>query len=81
MWIWIAVLVVALIILIVAVGALLGRLSGLRRAGERVRLRRTEAMRLRESVAALEQSVQGLQERAEQAQRRIAVIKAGRGAD
>ena len=80
-WIWVAVVVVPLIVLIAAIAALLSRLSGLRRAGERLRLRRTEAMRLQESVAALEGSVQGLRERADQAQRRLTVIRAARGTD
>ena len=80
-WIWVAVVVVALIILIAVIAPLLSRLSGLRRAGERLRLRRTEAMRLQENAAALDRSVQEVRERAEEAQRRIAVIKAARGAD
>ena len=81
LWIWVAVGVAALIILIAAVAPLLSRLGGLRRAGERLRLRQTEVTRLQVRAAELEQSVLGLRERAEQAQRRIAVIKAGRGTD
>lgn len=80
-WIWAAVVVLGLIILIAAIAAVLSRLSRLRRAGERLRLRRTEAMRLRESVEVLNRSVQVVRERAEEAQRRIVVIKAGRGVD
>lgn len=80
-WIWAAVVVLALIILIATIASMLSRLSGLRRAGERLRLRQTEAMRLRDSVEVLNRSVEIVQERAEEAQRRIVVIKAARGVD
>jgi HAMP domain-containing protein len=79
MWIWIAAVVLAVIVLLAAALPLLGRLSALRRAGEKLGRRQAEAMRLQEKAAELERSVQALQERAEQAQRRVAVIKAARG--
>ena len=80
-WIWVAVVVIALIILIAAIVPLLGRLGRLRRAGERLQTKQIEVVRLRSRAAELETAVQGLRERAEQAQRTIAVIKAGRGED
>ena len=79
MWIWVAVPAVALIILLGAIAPLSGRLGRLRRAGERLQTRQTEVARLQARAAGLEQSIQGLREGAEQAQRRIAMIRAGRG--
>jgi Tfp pilus assembly protein PilN len=78
MWIWIAAVVVAAVVLLAAVVPLLGRLSGLRRAGALLQRRQAEAVRLQERVAELERSVLALQQRAEETQRRVAVIKAGR---
>jgi hypothetical protein len=81
MWIVVAVVVVAVIVLVAAVVPLSGRLSALRRAAVKLQRRREDAMTLQAAAAELERSVAALQERAEQAQRRLAVIKAGRGAD
>jgi uncharacterized protein YlxW (UPF0749 family) len=75
MWIWIAVVVAALIILGVAVVPLLGRLGGLQRAAVRLQRRQAEAARLQEGAAVLEQNVLRLQQRAEQMQARIEAIK------
>jgi hypothetical protein len=63
MWIWIAVGVLALVILATAGGRLLGRLGALRRAADRLQQRQAEAMRLQQEAAVLKQSVAALQER------------------
>ena len=81
LWVWIAVVVIALIIMGSAVVSLLGRLSGLRRAAVRLQRRQEEALKLQEGAAVLERSVLGLQERAEIMQGRIETIQAGLGRD
>jgi hypothetical protein len=80
MWIVVAAVVVGVIVLVAAVAPVLGRLSGLRRAVTRLQRRQADAMRLRAAAAELEGSLVALQERADEAQRRVAVIKAARGA-
>jgi hypothetical protein len=77
-WIWVAVVVVAVIVLIGSFVPVLGRLSGLRRAAAKLQRQRAEAMKLQESVAVLEQSLLAVQHRAEGA-RRVAAIAAGFG--
>jgi hypothetical protein len=81
MWIVVAAVVVGMIVLIAAVAPVLGRLSGLRRAVTKLQRRQADAMRLRAAGVELERSLVALQERADEAQRRLAVIKAARGAD
>jgi hypothetical protein len=78
-WIWVAVVVLAVIVLIASFVPVLGRLSGLRRAAEKLQRRQAEAMKLQESAAVLEQSVLAVQARAEAAQQRVAVIKGSDG--
>jgi hypothetical protein len=68
-------------IVVAAVAPVLGRLSGLRRAVTKLQRRQADAMRLRAAGVELERSLVALQERADEAQRRLAVIKAARGAD
>jgi hypothetical protein len=80
-WIVVAAVIVAVIVLVAAVMPLFSRLSALRRAAVGLQRRRDEAMELQAAAAELEQSLVALQERAEQARRRLAVIKAGLGAD
>ena len=63
MWIWIAVGVIAMVILGTAAGRLLGRLGALRRAAARLQRRQADALRLQEEAAVLEQTVAALQER------------------
>lgn len=77
LWIWIAVVVVGLIILGVAAVRLFGRLAGLRRAARRLLRRQSEVTKLQAGVAALEQSLLGLQQRGETLQQRMAVISTG----
>ena len=77
LWIWIAVVVIALIIMGSAVVSLLGRLSGLRRAAVRLQRRQSEAMKLQRGAEKLQHTVLGLQQRAELTQERIAAIKPG----
>jgi biopolymer transport protein ExbB/TolQ len=77
-WIVIAVVVLALIILAAAVFSVLSRLAGLDRAARRLQRRQAEAMKLQRDAAVLEDSLAGLQERAEIMQAQLAVIKAGR---
>jgi hypothetical protein len=68
MWIVIGVVVLALVLLVAVTVPVVGRLSGLRRA----------VLRLQRQ---LEQTMLGLQRRAETMQERLAVIQAGRGED
>jgi len=79
-WIVIAVVVLALIVLVVAAGSVMGRLTKLDRAARRLQRRQAEAMKLQQDAVVLEDSVAGLQRRAEIMQAQLAVIKAGRGA-
>ncbi|AEV86115.1 hypothetical protein ACWT_5098 [Actinoplanes sp. SE50] len=79
MWVWIAVGAIALIILVVTAARLLGRLPELRRAAGRLQRRQAEAMGLQAGAARLEQTLQGLQQRAERAQEHVERIKAGSG--
>ena len=81
MWIVVAAVVVGMIVLVAAVAPVLGRLPGLRRAVTKLQRRQADAMRLRAAGVELERSLVALQERADEAQRRLAVIKAARGAD
>ncbi|HEV8174132.1 MAG TPA: hypothetical protein VGP91_10845 [Actinoplanes sp.] len=81
MWIVVAAVVVGMIVLVAAVAPVLGRLSGLRRAVTKLQRRQADAMRLRAAGVELERSLVALRERADEAQRRLAVIKAARGAD
>jgi hypothetical protein len=64
LWIWIAVVVVALIIMGVAAARLLGRLGGLARAAAKLQHRRDEALALQAVAAELQQTVANLEERA-----------------
>jgi hypothetical protein len=77
MWIWIAVVVLALVILGAATVPLVGRLSALQRAAARLQRRQAEAMKLQQSAAMLEQTLLGLQQRAELTQERIEAIAPG----
>ncbi|WP_433797708.1 hypothetical protein [Actinoplanes sp. CA-252034] len=79
MWVWIAVVVIALFVLIFAASRVIGRLPALRRAAGKLERRRDEALVLQQSAERLQATVQGLQERAERAQAKVEVIKAGRG--
>jgi hypothetical protein len=81
MWIVIGVVVLALVLLVAVTVPVVGRLSGLRRAVLRLQRRQEEAMRLQQGAAELEQTMLGLQRRAETMQERLAVIQAGRGED
>ncbi|WP_285549606.1 hypothetical protein [Actinoplanes regularis] len=79
MWVWIAVLAIALIVLVVAAVRLLGRLSELRRAAGKLQRRQEEAMRLRAGAAKLEQTLRAVQQRAGKAQEQAEQIRAGLG--
>ena len=78
MWIWIAVVVVALVILGVAGAKLLGRLDGLRRAAARLQRRQAEAVKLQESALELQVKVLEVQQRAEVVQEHVAQLAPGR---
>jgi len=78
-WVWVAVVVVALIIMGSAIMSVLGRLSGLERAARKLQARQAEAMRLQEGAVVLERSVLAVQERAELMQERVEAIQAGLG--
>jgi hypothetical protein len=71
LWIWIAAVVIALIVLIVAGVRLLGRLGGLRRAAARLQYRQADAMKLQAAAGELEQTLLGLQQRTETLQERL----------
>ena len=79
MWIWIAAGVLALIILAAAAMPLLTKLGDLRHAAEKAQRRQVEVEALQTHAQQLEQTLLGLQERAETTQERLALIKAGRG--
>jgi biopolymer transport protein ExbB/TolQ len=79
-WIVIAVVVLALIILVTTVFSVLNRLNRLDRAARGLQRRQAEAMKLQQDAVVLEDSVAGLQRRAEIMQAQLAIIKAGRGA-
>ena len=72
MWIWIAVAMIAVLVLAAAVTSLLGRLSGLERALRRLTLRQEDALRIQRNVEVLEQTLLGLQQRAEVTQEHTA---------
>ncbi|MFC3744478.1 hypothetical protein [Paractinoplanes deccanensis] len=74
MWIWIAVVAVALVILGVAGGRLLGRLGGLRRAAVKLQRRQAEAAKLQQRAEELQRTVLEVQQRAEEAQERVAAL-------
>lgn len=79
LWIVVAIVVLALVILGAAVMSVLGRLSALDRAMRRLLLRREQAVKLQAGAEELERSLAGLQERAVIAEEQVAIIKAGRG--
>ncbi|MEU8818936.1 hypothetical protein [Actinoplanes sp. NPDC048796] len=60
MWIWIAVVVVALVILGFAGGRLLGPLGGLRRAVVKLQRRQAEVLELQKEVEALQRKAESL---------------------
>ena len=74
LWIWIAAVVVALIALAFAGVKVLGQLRGLRRAAVGLQRRRAAAMKLQEGASVLEQTLGGLQQRADELQRRLAAL-------
>lgn len=77
MWIWIAVVVVAVVIMGAAGAPLVGRLSGLQRAVGRLRRRQAEAMTLQQGAETLQQTVLGLQQRAEEVRLHVESLKPG----
>ena len=78
-WIVLGVVLLALVILAASVFAVLDRLNGLERAARRLQRRQAEAMKLQQDAVVLEETVAGLQRRAETMQGQLAVIKAGHG--
>jgi hypothetical protein len=79
MWIVIAVVVLALVLLVAVTVPVVGRLSALQRAVLRLERRQGEATQLQEGAAELQETLLGLEQRAETMQERLAVIQAGRG--
>lgn len=65
MWIWIAVAVVAVVVMGAVGVRLLGRLDGLRRAALRLQKRQADAARLQQDVLVLQETVLEVQKRAE----------------
>jgi len=65
LWVWIAVVVIALIVLAVPAVRLLSRLGGLSRAMAKAQRRAAEAEKLQVKLAELEQTVQAVQAHAE----------------
>ena len=78
-WIVIGALVLGVVILIASFIPVLRRLSGLRAAMRRAQKRQAEAMALQHSVDELNETLAGVQERAETTQSRLAAIQAARG--
>jgi nitrate/nitrite-specific signal transduction histidine kinase len=74
LWIWIAAVVLALFVLVMAVLPVLRQLGGLRRAAIRLQRRQADAMKLQSAAGELEQTLAGLQERAEELQERLAAL-------
>ena len=74
LWVWVAVVVVASIILIGAAVPLLGRLGGLRRAALALNRRLAEVTQLQAAAGELERTVAGVQERADAVQERLATL-------
>ncbi|HET6483047.1 MAG TPA: hypothetical protein VFG35_23835 [Actinoplanes sp.] len=68
MWSWIAVVVVAVVVMGAVGVRLLGRLDGLRRAAVRLRRRQAEAAELRENALVLQETLLGVRQRAENLQ-------------
>jgi nitrate/nitrite-specific signal transduction histidine kinase len=76
LWIWIAAVVVALIVLVGAGVRLLGPLGGLRRAAVRLQRRQAQALTLQRGAEELQQTLAGLQRRAEGLQEHLAARSA-----
>jgi hypothetical protein len=79
LWIVLAAVLVGLIILVAVTVPLLGRLGALTRALRKLERRQQDALKLQAGAAELEQTVLGLQRRAEVAQERVTLIKVGHG--
>ncbi|XXG06285.1 hypothetical protein WHN02_19040 [Micromonospora sp. SH-82] len=79
MWIVLAVVLFALVVLALVARPVLVRLNGLRHAATILQARAAEAETLRASAEALQQRAEALQDKVVTAQRRIAVINAKRG--
>ncbi|WP_250035507.1 hypothetical protein [Paractinoplanes maris] len=75
MWIWIAVVVLAVIILGALGVRLLGRLDGLRRAAVRLQRRQADAAKLQQSALVLQETVAEVQKRAELIQEHAVLTK------
>ena len=74
LWIWIAAVVLALIVLIAAALPVLRGLGGLRRAAVKLQRRQADAMKLQQGAAVLQETLAGLQQRAEELQERLAAL-------
>ncbi len=74
LWIWIAVVVVAVIIMGAAGFRLLGKLDGLRRAAVRLQRRQADAAKLQENALVLQETVVDVQQRAELMQEHLAAL-------
>ncbi|GAA0443720.1 hypothetical protein Aca07nite_52550 [Actinoplanes capillaceus] len=79
MWVWIAVVAVALVVLVVAGTRLLGRLRVLERAARRLRHRQEQALALQAKAEVMQETMLAVQELAERAQDTVEQIKAGLG--
>ncbi|SDS19030.1 hypothetical protein [Actinoplanes derwentensis] len=79
MWVWIAVVAIALIVLSAVAMKVLGRLHGLERAARKLQHRQEEALELQAGAERLQVTLEALQERAELAHDQVEQIKAGRG--
>jgi biopolymer transport protein ExbB/TolQ len=78
-WIVIGAIVLGVVILIASFIPVLRRLSGLRTAISRAQRRQAEAMALQVSVERMNETLAGVQERAEATQRKLAAIQGARG--
>ena len=66
LWVWIAVVVIAVVILVASAAPLLGKLGGLRRAVSRLRLRQEQALKLQEKLLVLQETVAQVEARVPQ---------------
>ena len=66
LWVWIAVVVIALVILVASAAPLLGKLGGLRRAVSRLRLRQEQALKVQEKLLVLQETVAQVEARVPQ---------------
>lgn len=79
MWIALALIGLALLVLLLVARAVLGRLPRLHRAVRRMQLREEQVLRLQDRALTLQETVAGLEQRGLVAQQRLAARSGGGG--